>query len=192
MLCSIRANKNTLQVSLKQLKLIMGSTIALLFEYLVSTKTGYAIIAFFSILLFYALFKITMKIIDYILFKKLTAKILDAVYNNNEEFYDENNNFNDDEDETQMRDKEQERQREFEKKQNMENNANINNKVKKKKNKIVGLAKPIGKWTNHAVRKWMKENKDVNMDLASEVGYFQAKFLADQEKQDLGGQIGGR
>ncbi len=166
----------------------MSSTIALLFDYLVSTKIGYAIIAFIGILLFYAIFIISLKIIDYLLFKKLTKKILDAIYNDSNEGY-ANENSDEDKD-TQRRDKKLEQQREFEKKQNMEND--IHNNQSKNKKKIIGFAKPIGKWTNHAVRKWMKENRNVDMGLASDVGYFQAKFLADQEKQDLGGQIGGR
>ena len=177
----------------------MESTIVLLFEYFVSTRIGNAVAVFLGVLLLYAIFRIVIKIIDYIVFKRLMNRILKTIYGDEDE--DEANDgilpaSNQEDEQSQKKDKKREQLREAERMQNMENEF-IGGKVNSKsKQRIVGMAQPIGKWTARVMKQWIMKHQNIDMNLVNDLGYFQALVIAERKAQGIGmgnsGKKGGR
>ena len=167
----------------------MESTIVLLFEYFVSTRIGNAIAVFLGVLLLYAIFRIVIKIIDYIVFKRLMNRILKTIYGDEDE--DEANgdilpSSNQEDEQSQKKDKKREQIREAERMQNMENEF-IGGKVHNKpKQRIVGMAQPIGKWTARVMKQWIMKHQNIDMNLVNDLGYFQALVIAERKAQGIG------
>ena len=165
----------------------MESTIVLLFEYFVSTRIGNAIAVFLGVLLLYAVFRIVIKIIDYIVFKRLMNRILKTIYGDEDETSgDILPTSNQEDEQSQKKDKKREQLREAERMQNMENEF-IGGKVNSKpKQRIVGMAQPIGKWTARVMKQWIMKHQNIDMNLVNDLGYFQALVIAERKAQGIG------
>ena len=175
-------------------------SIAEIFDYLLDTKIGNATAVVIGALCLYGLFKIVIKIIDYFVFKKLMKSILDAVYSDGSEDGEkkkyENTPTNHHEDEqSQKKDKKREQLREVERMINMENDIRSGQASQRPKKQIVGMAKPIGKWTARVAKQMLQRYSNIDMNLVNEKGYFQALVIAEKQRLGMGqnhNQGGGR
>ena len=210
------------------------NTFVLLFDYLVSTRVGNIIAVFFGALIFYFIFRLIVRIIDYIMFKRLVDGVLDAIYY---DYYDDQAQYDKDDKRYHKKHKENDKVREFngennekdlkysrvdgrydevkyedtddkkssytknveydytddkfEHEENEKNNTEYEKTNDTKKRKIVGLAKPVGKWTFDTMMHWMRKNRDLDINLMNNSGYFQA--LVDKQKKAKNGTgIGSR
>ncbi|GEM_PF-6648280 len=172
----------------------MESTIVLLFDYLISTPIGNAIAVFLSALILYGLFRLIIKIIDYIVFKRLMARVLKAIYEDEEddEYFSSAPASNQEDEQSQKKDKKREQIREAERLQNMENEFVSGRSRQSQKGKIVGVVQPIGKWTARVMKQWLQKHQNIDMNLVNDLGYFQAMVIAERKSQGLDvGQGGG-
>lgn len=164
-----------------------GNTLVLLFDYLVSTRIGNAIAVFLGALILYGIFRLIIKIIDYIVLKRLMSMVLDAVYGDEEddEEYNSVPASNQEDEQSQKKDKKREQIREAERMQNMENEFIGGHTRKRPKQQIVGVAKPLGKWTARVMKQWMQKHQNIDMNLVNDLGYFQALVIAEKKAQGL-------
>ena len=163
------------------------STLVLLYDYLITTSVGNVIVFFIGALIFYAIFRLVIKIIDYIVFKRLMNRVLQAIYEEEDDEYNDAVPASNHEDEqSQKKDKKREQIREAERMQNMENEFKTRGKPKQK---IVGMAQPLGKWTARVMKQWMQKHQNIDMNLVNDLGYFQALVIAERKAQgiDIGG-----
>ena len=247
------------------------NTFVLLFDYLVSTRAGNVIAVFLGALIFYFIFRLIVRIIDYIMFKRLVDGILDVEYDRDDERsygkdkeYSKKHDFhqiNDDlengvkynktdnrynshdkndkkshvngadsnytenkfdrdgnktekninyekansqYDQNQYSDKDSKKssanntdrdyKNEFDQEENeneKENDIKRNGAKNRKKRKIVGVAQPVGRWTNGMMRQWIRRNQNIDMNLMNDFGYFQALVDKQKKSQDEIG-IGGK
>lgn len=163
------------------------NTIVLLFDYLVSTRIGNAISVFLGALILYLIFKLVIKIIDYIVFKRLMNSILQAIYDEeDDEYFSGAPASNQEDEQSQKKDKKRDQIREAERLQNMENEFIGGQTSKKPRQTIVGMAKPLGKWTARVMKQWMQKHQHIDMNLVNDLGYFQALVLAERKAQGIG------
>ena len=163
------------------------NTLVLLFDYLVSTRIGNVIAALIGALILYGIFWIAIKIIDYIVLRRLMGMVLDSVYGEDDEEDDYNvvPASNQEDEQSQKKDKKREQIREAERMQNMENDILGGRTRGKPKQKIVGMAKPIGKWTARVMKQWIQKHQNIDMNLVNDLGYFQALVIAERKSQGL-------
>ena len=164
-------------------------SIAEIFDYLLDTKIGNATAVVIGALCLYGLFKIVIKIIDYFVFKKLMKSILDAIYSDGSEDgekkkYENTPTSHHEDEQSQKKDKKREQLRDAERMINMENDIRTGQLQRRPKKQIVGMAKPIGKWTARVAKQMLQKYSNIDMNLVNEKGYFQALVIA--EKQRLG------
>ncbi len=159
------------------------NTFVLLFDYLVSTRIGNVIAAFLGVLLFYCICKLVLKIIDYIVFTRLVNSILDAIYDDEENEYFEPVSNREDK-KSQMKNKKRDKSR-YEKNLDEEIEFIKGKKKFNKKKQIVGVSKPVGRWTARAMKQWIKKHKNVDMNLINDLGYFQALVSEEKKTQDM-------
>jgi len=96
---------------------------------------------------------------------------------------------NHEDEQSQKKDKKRDQIREAERMQNLENEF-IGGKVNNRKNqRIVGVAKPIGKWTARVMKQWLQKHQNIDMNLVNDLGYFQALVIAERKSQGL--DVGG-
>ena len=174
------------------------SSVILLFDYLLSTKIGNAIGAVIGALILYGLFKLVVRIIDYIILRRIMKLVMMAVYGEYYEEDEEDGDYNtapasnQEDEQSQKKDKKREQKREAERMQNLENEI-IGGKTRSKpKQKIVGVVKPVGKWTERVMKQWLQKHKDIDMNLVNELGYFQAMVIAERKAQGIGTEMGGK
>ena len=163
------------------------STLVLLYDYLITTRVGNVIVFFIGALIFYAIFRLVIKIIDYIVFKRLMNRVLQAIYEEEDDEYNDAVPASNHEDEqSQKKDKKREQIREAERMQNMENEFKTRGKPKQK---IVGMAQPLGKWTARVMKQWIQKHQHIDMNMVNDLGYFQALVIAERKAQgiDIGG-----
>ena len=172
----------------------MGETIILLFEYLISTRIGNLIAVVLSALLLYGLFRLVIKIIDYIVFKRLVNSILKAFYEeeDDDEYFYSAPASNQEDEQSQKKDKKRKQIREAERMNKIENEKKKKQKNTKKKQQIVGVAKPLGKWTARVMKQWMQKHQNIDMNLVNDLGYFQALIIAERKAQGIGNDFGGQ
>ena len=94
---------------------MLENTFVLLFDYLVSTRVGNIIAVFFGALIFYFIFRLIVRIIDYLMFKRLVDGVLDAIYY---DYYDDQTQYDKDDERSHKKHKENEKVREFNGKNN--------------------------------------------------------------------------
>ena len=164
-----------------------GSTFVLLFDYLVSTRLGNAIAIFLGALILYGVFRLVIKIIDYIVFKRLMNSVLKAIYGDedDDEYFSSAPASNQEDEQSQKKDKKREQIREAERIQNMENEFIGGQTRSKPKQRIVGVMKPIGKWTARVMKQWIQKHQNIDMNLVNDLGYFQALVIAERKAQGL-------
>ena len=167
-----------------------------LIAYFLDNKIGNAIAVFIGILLLYGLFRLVVKIIDYIVFKRLMKRVMKAIYGEyyvDEDEEDEYNgdvlpNSNQEDEQSQKKDKKREQKREAERLQEMENEfIGGGNKTRTKpKQRIVGFNEKaiIGKWTARVAKQFLQKYQGLDMNQVNELGYFQALVLA--QKRSMG------
>ena len=170
-------------------------SVAEVFDYLTDTRVGNGIVVLIGALIFYGLFRLTIKIIDYIIFKKLMAKIMQAVFADEDEDSEHFRNVpasHHEDEQSQKKDKKLEQKREAERMQNMENDIRGGQRQRPKK-QIVGMVQPIGKWTARVAKQMLQKYQNIDMNLVNEKGYFQALVLAERQKLGMsnGQQAGG-
>lgn len=171
-----------------------------IFDYLLETKIGNAIAVIVGALFLYGLFKLVVKIIDYFVFKKLMKSILDAVYSDGSEDgerrkYENLPNSHHEDEQSQKKDKKREQLREAERMVNMGNDIRSGQIQNRPKKQIVGMVKPIGKWTARVAKQMLQKYSNIDMNLVNEKGYFQALVIAEKQRLGMGqnrNQNGGR
>lgn len=89
---------------------MLENTFVLLFDYLVSTRVGNVIAVFFGALIFYFIFRLIVRIIDYIMFKRLVDGVLDAIYY---DYYGDQSQYDKDDKRSHKKDKERNKTRGF-------------------------------------------------------------------------------
>ena len=163
------------------------NTFVLLFDYLVSTRIGNAIAVFLGALILYAIFRIVIKIIDYIVFKRLMNMVLKAIYDeDDDEDFSGAPASNQEDEQSQKKDKKRDQIREAERMQNMENEFVAGaTRNRRPRQQIVGMAKPLGKWTARVMKQWMQKHQNIDMNLVNDLGYFQALVIAERKAQGL-------
>jgi len=163
------------------------NTFVLLFDYLVSTRIGNAIAVFLGALILYAIFRIVIKIIDYIVFKRLMNMVLKAIYDeDDDEYFSGAPASNQEDEQSQKKDKKRDQIREAERMQNMENEFVAGaTRNRRPRQQIVGMAKPLGKWTARVMKQWMQKHQNIDMNLVNDLGYFQALVIAERKAQGL-------
>ena len=152
-----------------------------LFEFIVSTR-----------IVFYGIFRLVVKIIDYIVFKRLMKMVLQAVFeleddeDDDSEYFKPQGSYHEDE-QSQKKDKKREQMREAERMQNLQNQfIGGQNKARPKK-RIVGFNKDaiIGKWTARVAKQMLQKYGKLDMNMVNEVGYFQALVMAQRGEQSI-------
>ena len=162
-----------------------------IFDYLLETRIGNAIAVVIGALCLYGLFKLVVKIIDYFVFKKLMKSILDAVYSDRSEEgekkkYENVPTSHHEDEQSQKKDKKREQLREAERMANMENDIRSGQTQQRPKKQIVGMAKPIGKWTARVAKQMLQKYSNIDMNLVNEKGYFQALVIAEKQRLGMG------
>lgn len=158
-----------------------------IFDYLLETKIGNTIAVIIGALIIYGLFKLVVKIIDYFVFKKLMKSILEAVYSDGSEEGEKKKykniptSYHEDE-QSQKKDKKREQLREAERMVSMENDIRSGQTSHRPKKQIVGMVKPIGKWTARVAKQMLQKYSNIDMNLVNEKGYFQALVIAERRR----------
>ena len=165
----------------------MENFIVLLFNYITSTTLGRTIATLLGMLLLYGLFRLIIKIIDYIVFKRLMARVLQAIYEeeDDDEYFSSAPASNQEDEQSQKKDKKREQIREAERLQNMENEFASGRARQNQKGKIVGVVQPVGKWTARVMKQWLQKHQNIDMNLVNDLGYFQAMVIAERKSQGL-------
>ena len=165
--------------------------IAEIFDYLLDTKIGNATAIILGALFLYGLFRLAIKIIDYFVFKKLMKSILDAVYSDGSEDgemrkYENVPTSHHEDEQSQKKDKKREQLREAERMVSIENDIRSGQVHQRQKKQIVGIAKPIGRWTARVAKQMLQKYSNIDMNIVNEKGYFQALVIAEKQRLGMG------
>ena len=161
------------------------------FDYLLDTKIGNAVAIILGALFLYGLFRLVVKIIDYFVFKKLMKSILDAIYgdgseNGEKKKYENAPTSHHEDQQSQKKDKKREQLREAERMMNIENDIRSGQARQRPKKQIVGITKPIGKWTARVAKQMLQKYSNIDMNIVNEKGYFQALVIAEKQRLGMG------
>ena len=162
-----------------------------LFEFIVSTRIGNACAFLVGALIFYGIFRLVVKIIDYIVFKRLMKMVMQAVFDleddeDDDEYFKPQSSYHEDE-QSQKKDKKREQMREAERMQNLQNQFIGGHNKSRPKKRIVGFNQDaiIGKWTARVAKQMLQKYGKLDMNMVNEVGYFQALVMAQRGEQSI-------
>ena len=155
---------------------------------------GYIVNTIFSSLIIYFIFKLIIKLINYIIFVKCAKYILNYIFEDEDEESDWNQDappsYKEDE-KLHQKNKHRDKLQEAERMTQQSAEFAMGGKAPKSTKKIVGLNlenKIIGPWTKKIVTAWLKQASQINPELISNLGYHQAKEMT--RKQANGVQDG--
>ena len=163
---------------------MIGNTFILLFDYLVSTRIGNIVAVFLGVLIFYCMFRLVVKLIDYLVFKRLVNIILDTIYDEENEDYEQLPVFNHEDERGHKKDQKHDKIHEAERFRDMENKFKGKANFRGKK-QIVGVSKPLGRWTAGVMKQWIKKNQNIDMNLINDLGYFRASVMNEKKSHGI-------
>lgn len=113
--------------------------------------------------------------------------VLKAIYDeDDDEYFSGAPASNQEDEQSQKKDKKRDQIREAERMQNMENEFVAGaTRNRRPRQQIVGMAKPLGKWTARVMKQWMQKHQNIDMNLVNDLGYFQALVIAERKAQGL-------
>ena len=141
-----------------------------------------------SSLVLYGVFKLILRIIDYIIFKKIIDGTFELI------FEDEDvEDFGNPSDKQDNQNRSHKKEAEVERINQQEQDLDIASKQQQKGPKVVGIKVPevVGKWTAKIVQQWVEKHRNLNpQDLQK--GYWQAINSAQMQTRGMQNQGNGR
>ena len=68
----------------------------------------------------------------------------------------------------------------------IENDIRSGQVHQRQKKQIVGMAKPIGRWTARVAKQMLQKYSNIDMNIVNEKGYFQALVIAEKQRLGMG------
>ena len=168
-------------------------SIVSIFDYITGTKIGGAIGFVIGALVIYGIFRLFIKIIDYIVFKKLLTKIIDIIYDDEKEDNTQRpvSSYHHEDEQSQKKDKKRDQIREAERMNNMENDMRGWQLANRRKNRkrIVAIDRNSikGYWTKRVFYKdILPKYQNIDINVLNEKGYHQAKELQRIRQRQIG------